>query len=265
MAPHGSGRPLRRRIWPGTRLPERGSGANLSVALASRCGRTQCGLADLRNPVRMAADRDRRRCRRAALVIAGVAGLAVDHRHRVGAGRDVHGADRRIGGQRAGFRQRDGGRWLPGVCGLVAVQPGAPVVGGRSRHDAGRQRVRCWRDRLVLPGWRRAHRQVPVQFLYQAAPPGRWMIPGWRRPSRRRGNSPAWQVGWRPPRLRWRWLSRSPTPPSPACCSGPQRGAGPGYCAAISLLDRLGPADLADLRHIGGLNPPYPRQIPRRR
>jgi len=31
-----------------------------------------------RNPERMGADRDRRRCRRAALVIAGVAGLAVD-------------------------------------------------------------------------------------------------------------------------------------------------------------------------------------------
>ena len=84
------------------------------------------------------------------------------------------------------------------------------------------------------------------------------MIPGWRRPSRRRGElaSLAGRLETTPAALALAFPLTNP--PSPACCSGPQRGAGPGYCAAISLLDRLGPADLADLRHIGRPESPVP-------
>ena len=86
--------------------------------------------------------------------------------------------------------------------------------------DPGAARGGRWRGRVVLPGRRRAQRQVPG---------GRHGRPGRRdagrspgRRGRRRG-AQAWPRSpprWAPPRPRWPWPSRSPTPTSPACCSG---------------------------------------------
>ena len=104
----------------------RGGGvAGLVVEYRDAAGLPGAGVGDIdrmgllvdRDARRERADRDRRRCRRAPVAAVGVAGPAVDHRHRVGAGRDVEGADRRVGGERAGPRQRDGGRRLAAAAG----------------------------------------------------------------------------------------------------------------------------------------------------
>ena len=107
-------------------------------------------------------------------------------------------------------------------------------------------------DRLVLPGGRRADRQVPVRCRGRAALAGTLAEPRFAPAIARPASSPAWPHPCTRPRPRWRWRSRFTNPDVASVLFGATSAEQlRANCAAAALWDRLGPDDIAALLRIG--------------
>ena len=147
------------------------------------------------------------------------------------------------GGRRAGRSRR---RARP-----AALQPGAAVMGGGPRDEAGAQSGRRRGHRLVLPGRRRAHRQVPVRA-------GGWPRRGnAREPRVALAVAAAEELAGLAGRLDTTAAALALAFPftNPDVTSVLFGATSPqqlrANCAVIGLRDRLGPEQLAQLRRIG--------------